>query len=77
MAMQAADNLPAYDGTTAAGSLRSSSLVGKCSVLHLQQCAQSEWAELQACLLAIRNASLVAGPDELRSWGAATVSRVC
>jgi hypothetical protein len=68
VALSQKDSLPGYDGTVAAGSLRSAAVLGRCSVLHLQQCAQREWGQLGWCIRHIVAAVAAADSTQLSSW---------
>ena len=44
------DGMPSFDGTSDQGSLLSRSTLGKCSLLHSQQCALDDWADTLQCV---------------------------
>jgi hypothetical protein len=72
VALKSTDSLPGYDG--AVPGLHSTAVLGQCSVLHLQSCAQQEWGRLAGCLVHVVHAVEGAGPGQLGSWGEAGVS---
>lgn len=62
------NDMPIFDGVTAAGSLVSSTTFGKCSLLHSQACALRSWTELQSCAKAFDAWVTSAPSSEFSTW---------